>query len=291
MARALAWMVAPVVLVAGASAALAADTVDGTKLKVGAVVNGPATVTGVEKDDQVLLRPGAVLVCLEPDTEGSGASQVKTLHLFLKKGGADARVGFLTRLSTPSFYAFPEKQGVRAEFYVETFSAELGYARAKKGSGLLRVVDTVRGAEIHLNEEQGVTLSAPKTGKITFTTDPYNAFERGLVRVYYPLASGLVIDLKVPKATTGTVGPAERAGETRIENLISSWKNGSIRIVTVLGGAVVKEAGLGPGVHANVTESGDIEIGFVKVDFKAVNAAISLTSEFASAAVSLFFRP
>jgi hypothetical protein len=297
----LGWLAAPAALLAAAAAASAQNVdvrkADGTVMKIssGSEVVGPALVTagtGARKDT-ILLRRGAVLRYLSQSSDASGTP---VESFFLKSGAADADLGFYTRLATPAFWAFPEKAGARSAFYVETFSATSSFARAARGSSLVRLVAGGESAaaqmEVHLGENQGVMLQRQPDGTLKFTTDPHNEWLAGDVRVLYPLSTGLLVDLYVPKATSGQIGPkAGSAAKTDVENFVTSWKSGKVRIVTALGGSTL-EGEIGPGVTATIDNaSGRIEIGFVKVEFATLKAALSLTSEFASLATSPISKP
>jgi len=291
----LAWAAAPVALLATAASAFAADAkfADGRvqRLQPGEEVSGPAVVTADNEKDTVVLRKGAVLRYIGKETEKG----VVVESLFLKSGAADVDTSFNTRISTPAFWAFPEKAEARAAFYAETFDGKTAYARSKKASGLLRLFAGQVGdnpMEAQLGEGQGITLQ--RSGEsLSFTTDPHNEWQRGLVRVLYPLSTGLLVDLYVPKATTGAIGPKPgTSGKTDVSNMVTSWKSGKLRIQTALGGSMTGEGEIGPGVTATIDNaSGRIEVGFVKVEFATLKAAVSLTSEFASLATSSVVKP
>jgi len=263
------------------------------RLTVGQEVQGPATITGENPKDTIELRKGGVLRFLGTDTDAKGN---KAESFFLKSGACDANLGFFTRLATPSFWAFPEKANVRAVFYAETFSpasggSPAGYARAAKGSGLVRLLlnpSTSGNLEVHLQENQGATLQRSGDRDVRFSTDPHNEWRNGVVRMVYPLPTGLAIDLYIPKATSGSIAPkAGMAGKTDVANAVTSWKSGKVWIATSKGSATLQQDGIGPGVTATIDEaSGTIETGFVKVEFATLKAAVSLTSEFASLAMS-----
>ena len=283
---------APVALLiaSGTSFAATATYPDGRteRLTVSQEVKGPARITGEGGKDTIDIRKDAVVRFLGTDTDEKGN---KAESFFLKSGACDADLGFFARLATPSFWAFPEKSGARANFYAETFPGGTGYARAAKGSGLLRLVvnPAPQGfLEMHLTENQGITLQRTGERDIRFTTDPHNEWRNGAVRVVYPLSTGLVIDLFIPKATSGAIAPKPGvAGKSDVANMVTSWKSGRIWIATSKGGNPINADGIGPGVTATIDEaSGTIETGYVKVEFASLKAAISLTSEFASLAMS-----
>jgi hypothetical protein len=292
----LGWFAAPAAILWAASLAPAATVTypDGksVKLSPGADVTGPCTVTADNGTDTVVLRKGAVARYLgtDADARGSVAEMV-----FLKSGGAEVDASFYLRVATPAFWAFPEKDGTRAKFYAETFDAKTAYARSHEGSSLLRLFVGSAGdapMEAQVLAGQGVTLQ--RSGEaLRFTTDPHNEWQEGRVRVLYPLSTGLVVDLFVPKATSGTVGAKEGAsGKTDVSNLQTSWKSGKMLIQTSIGGSLTGEGEIGPGVTATIdNQSGRIEIGFVKVEFATLKAAVSLTSEFASLATSAITTP
>jgi hypothetical protein len=289
------WVV-PGVLAAAANVAHAGTvTYPGRQpqpLKAGEEVEGPAVITGVGDADTITVRKGAKVRFegSQKDEKGAVAESY-----FLKSGAVQGKVGFYTRLSTPAFWVLPAKQGDRISYFAETSIANVGYARADKGSGLVRLVvdvDRNTGAltEAHVQDGQGVTLDRTPTGnggsQLVFTTDAHNDFRKGRVRVLFPLNTGLLIDLAVPKATTGSIRPGQ-PGKTEVANSVASWKSGKIRIVTSLGGSQTGEGEIGPGVVAIIDNaSGKIEIGLVKVDFGSLKAAVSLTSEFESLATS-----
>jgi hypothetical protein len=289
---------APVALLvaAGSSFAATATYPDGKteRLTVNQEVKGPARITSEGGKDTIDLRKDAVVRFLGTDTDEKGN---KAESFFLKSGACDANLGFFARLATPSFWAFPEKSGTRANFYAETFPGGMGYARAAKGSGLVRLLvnpSSSGNLEIHLTENQGLTLQRVGERDIRFSTDPHNEWRndgeqrRGAVRMIYPLPTGLTIDLYIPKATTGFISPnPEVPGKSSVKNEVTSWKSGRIWIATSKGGQQINADGIGPGVNATIDEaSGSIETGFVKVEFSSLKSAISLTSEFASLAMS-----
>lgn len=291
------WLAGPVLLLAGAALAQAATVTypDGKteKLSPNKEVSGPAEVRSDDGKDSIRLRKGAVLRFLGTETSDKGA---KAEMFFLKSGGADVNTGYFSRVSTPTFWAFPEKEGSRASFYAETFGVNTGYARAAKGSGIVRLLaDRESMTEVQIKADQGVTVerspSAP--GAIGYTTDADNEWRNGLVRVIYPLPTGLIIDVYVPKATSGSVRPKVGvSGKTEVENKVTSWKSGKMRIVTLLGDSTTGEGEIGPGVIATIDNaSGRIEIGFVKVEFSSLKAAVGLTSEFESLATSPIAKP
>jgi hypothetical protein len=288
-------------LLTGTAAARAATvTYEGKKpekLAPNQEITGPAVVKSDDGKDTISLRKGAVLRYLGTETDEKGKAE----NYFLKSGGVDATVGFYSRIATPSFWAFPEKAGKTATFYAETFGVNTGYARASKGSGLVRLLcDRQSMTEVQLNADQGVTVERDPRSPATigFTTDADNGWEipsggRGLVRVVYPLPSGLFIDVYVPKATSGAIRPKpDVTGKTEVENKVTSWKSGKMRIVTLLGDNPTGEGEIGPGVIATIDNaSGRIEIGFVKVEFATLKAAVGLTSEFESLATSPIAKP
>ena len=225
-------------------------------------------------------------------TYGLGGDTLrKAESFFLRSGAVDADLGFFSRLATPSFWVFPEKSGTRSAFYAEAFPGGTGYARSAKGSGMARLVlnhGSQGLLEVLLTENQGLTLQRTGERDIRFSTDPHNEWRNGAVRMIYPLATGLTIDLYIPKATSGAIAPASGvAGKTEVKNNVTSWKSGRIWIATSKGGSQINADGIGPGVTATIDEaSGSIETGFVKVEFASLKSAISLTSEFASLAMS-----
>jgi hypothetical protein len=302
MDRRIMWSVIPFVVMAAAGIARA-DTVtkDGqtSKLAPNQVVTGPATIRGVDANDTIELRKGAVVQFLGSEVD---EKQARAESYFLKSGAVDASIGFYTRVSTPSFWAFPSAAGQRASFYAESFGVNVGYARAKKGSGMVRLlVDTKSRTEVMLHENQGVTVDRTpafpgadgRAPSISFATDAHNDFQKGLGRLRYPLDTGLVIELFIPKATAGYIRPkADSPGKTVVKNSVSSWKAGKIQIVTLLHGSSAGTGEIGPGVEAVIDNaSGKIEIGFVAVDFTSLKAAVSLTSEFESLALSPIAKP
>jgi hypothetical protein len=291
------WMAASLLLMAGSAVAQAATVTypgkKAEKLKANQEVTGPAVVKSDDGRDVIEVRKDAVLRFLGTETDEKGA---KAEMYFLKSGGLDADVGFYSRIATPSFWAFPEKAGARASFYAETFGVNTGYARAADGSGLVRLLsDRESMTEVQLKAAQGVTVERdPRSpGTIGFTTDADNEWRKGLVRVVYPLPTGLFIDVYVPKATSGAIRPKpDVSGKTEVENMVTSWKSGKMRIVTLLGDNPTGEGEIGPGVVATIDNaSGKIEIGFVKVEFATLKAAVGLTSEFESLATSPIAKP
>lgn len=305
MARSIGWFVAPLALLASAGVARAGTFTgsDGVprKLALNQEVTGPGKITGLDPQDTIELRKDAVLRFLGTETDGKGN---KAESFFLKSGSCDANLGFFTRLATPSFWAFPEKSGTRAQFYAESFApapasggapagTPASYARATEGSGMVRLLLNPSKSgnvnlEVHLKANQGVTLQRSGDRDVRFTTDPHNDWKAGGVRMIYPLPTGLTIDLYIPKATSGSIAPKPGvAGKTDVKNDQTSWKSGKILIATAKGNTTLQQDGIGPGVTATIDEaSGTIETGFVKVEFATLKAAVSLTSEFASLAMS-----
>lgn len=288
--RRLNWLVTPAAVMAMAAFA-SAGTVQGQSdpLEMNQEVTGPAVITS-EAGDTIKLREGAIVQFLGTETDENGASA--ELY-FLKEGAVDASTGYYTRLSTPAFWAFPSQEGGKANYYAETFSGTTGYARAARGSNMVRLlVDKDLMMEVDLLADQGVALER-RDGGLSFTTDPNNEFKNGRVRVIYPLPTGLMVDLAVPKATSGFIRPHPTAdGKTEVANLVTSWKSGKIRIVTILNGSQTGSGEIGPGVVAVIDNAtGRIEIGFVQIDFATLKAAVSLTSEFESLATSPISKP
>jgi hypothetical protein len=299
--------VTPLALVAavGAAQAATAKDPDGTakKLAQGEIVTGKAsasgevtTITSDDGLDTIRLRKGAKV---QYDGTEADAKGVKSESFRLLEGGVEANVGFNTRLGTRSFWAFPEKNGARAAFYAESFGPGTAYARNSKGSGLLRLLVTgnegsaAGNTEVHLRADQGVTLERGGKGEFGYTTDANNEWVNGVVRVVYPLNTGLLVDIYVPKATSGFVRPkVGAAGKTEVGNRVSSWKSGKIRVVTLLGDNQTGDGSLAPGVTATIDNaSGKIEIGFTEPEFTTLAAAVSLTSEFESLATSPISKP
>jgi hypothetical protein len=284
---------------AGAATVTYPDGKDGKteRVTVNQEIKGPAKITSDNAKDTLDLRAGAVVRFLGTETDEKGN---KVESFFLKGGACDASLGFFTRLATATFWAFPEKAGSRAIFYVEAFPAPQGglptsYARVAKGSSLLRLVlnaASYGNLEFNLIENQGVTVQKSGERDIRFSTDPHNEWQTGSVRLIYPLPTGLSIDLYIPKATSGAIRPkAGVAGKTDVESAQASWKSGKILISTAKAGVAKSADGIGPGVQATIDEaSGTIETGFVKVEFATLKAAVSLTSEFASLAMSPLSR-
>ncbi len=303
MKHAMGWLVAVACVALAADLAVAGTvTKDGKTepLKAGQTVTGPATVVGADPKDVITLRKGAVLQFLGADEDPKTKSKAESY--FLKSGAADVNVGFYTRLSTPAFWAFPSGVGDRATFYAESFGVHVGYARAAKGSGTLRLIvdskDPRYISEVLVQENQGVTLDRTNTNPargvmVAFATDSHNDFRRGAIRVRYPLPTGLVIELSIPKATAGFMRPkVDQEGWTHVHNSVASWKSGKIRITTILNGVVQKTGDLPPGGDAYIDNaSGDIQKEAVKIEFATLKAAVSLTSEFESLAASPIAKP
>ena len=294
MKRTLGWIVAPMALlgIAGSAAAGTIQFADGKteRLVPGKEYSGPGKVLGVVDTDVIELKAKATIRFLGTTTDEKGH---KAESYFLKNGACTANLGFFTRIATPAFWAFPEKQDAKSMLYVETFDVNTAYARTAAGSGMVRLVtssDPWGIQEVQLGEKQGVTI---QRGSIKFTTDSHNDWAKGAVRVLYPLSTGLLIDLYVPKATAGYVmSDPKNPGKTLVKNDTTSWKSGAVRIVTSLGNTEVSADDLKPGVEATIdNQSGTIEIGAVRVEFATLKAAVSLTSEFASLATSPIEKP
>ena len=315
---------APLALLLAAGTAGAADVTypDGRTEKgisPGKVVVGPARIAGSKGNDSIELHKGAEVRFVDTDKDEKGNTAE---NYFLKTGGVDADLGPFTRLATPSFWVFPEKAGVRVLFYAETFNATTAYARTKEKSGLARLVvhPSDKGSlEVHLGENQGVTLDSPRDAKgkqrddaLNFVTDPHNewradaaAGRTGTVRILYPVAStNLLVDLYVPKATMGSFRDKLNAdgsvdpSKVEIENRISSWKSAGIRVATSRAGNVLSKNADGtdpvimPGVRAEIDKgSGKVELAPLKEVPPSLKAAVSLTSEFASLATSPLTKP
>ncbi len=251
---------------------------------------GPGKITTDDGKDTLTLRTGAVVRYLGLETDSKGA---KSESFFLVKGGVEANTGYYTRLATPAFWAFPEKESARATYYAESFGVGTGYARSAKGSGMLRLLcDTT---EVHVHADQGVTVErGAQVGDVGFTTDTNNEWKPNVVRVVYPLPTGILVDLYVPKATSGFVMPKPNApGKTLVMNRVSSWKSGGIQVSTYRGDSMIRTGKLAPGVPATIDNAtGGIEFGGVAaVEFASLKAAVSLTSEFESLATSPLTRP
>lgn len=249
---------------------------------------GPATITTDDGKDTLRLRRGAIVRFLSVETDAKGS---KSESYFLVKGGVEANTGYYTRLATPAFWAFPEKEGARATFYAESFGVGTGYARVAKSSGMVRLLSDT--SEVHLSADQGATIERGAPGEIAFTTDTNNA-QRPSVRVVYPLATGILVDLYVPKATSGFVRPKPGVtGKTLVMNRVSSWKSGAILVSTYRGDSMIRSGLLAPGVPATIDNAtGGIEFGgVVAVEFATLQAAVSLTSEFESLATSPLTKP
>jgi hypothetical protein len=294
MRKSLGWIVAPLALLGFASVASAGSIkyADGKaeNLVKGQEYSGPGTVTGVEAKDTIELKAKAKIRFLGSTTDEKGH---KAESYFLVQGACTANLGFFTRIATPAFWAFPEKEDAKSVLYVETFGVNTAYARTAAGSGMVRLVtssDAWGIQEVQLSERQGVTV---QRGSIKFTTDAHNEWNKGMVRVLYPLSTGLLIDLYVPKATSGYVkSDPNNPGKTLVKSDTTSWKSGAVRIVTSLGNTEVSADDLRPGVEATIdNQSGTIEIGVVNVEFSTLKAAVSLTSEFASLATSPIEKP
>lgn len=251
----------------------------------------PTVITGDEGEEAftLTLRKGAVVRFDGTEADGS----LKVLTFFLKKGGLEANVGYGTRIGTPAFYAFPGKAGARTTFYAESFGVGTAYARAARGAGLLRLL--CNSTEFQVHGDQGLTVErGGGPGEVAFTTDTNNEWKPNTVGVLYPLSSGIVIELNVPKATSGFVRPKPNApGKTLVQNQVSSWKSGGIQVSTYRGDDLIKSGRLAPGVPATIDNAtGGIEFGGVAaVEFSSLKAAVSLTSEFESLATSPLTRP
>jgi hypothetical protein len=292
--KTLGWIVAPLALLGFASAASAGSIKypDGKveNLVKGTEYKGPGVITGVDPKDTIEIKAKATVRFLGSSTDEKGN---KAESYFLKEGACSANLGFFTRIATTAFWAFPEKADAKSMLYIETFGVNTAYARTAAGSGMVRLVtasDAWGIQEVQLSERQGVTI---QRGSIKFTTDAHNEWNKGMVRILYPLQTGLLIDLYVPKATAGFVmTDPNNPGKTLVKNDTTSWKSGAIRIVTSLGNTEVSADDLRPGVEASIdNQSGTIEIGAVRVEFSTLKAAVSLTSEFASLATSPIEKP
>jgi hypothetical protein len=243
-------------------------------LSAGDRVQGPATVTAAAGDTFKLAK-NSVLEIKEPDGE--------TELFFLLKGFARGEIGSKSSIALPAGWLTGPADG-KAKFYVETIDPTRGFYKINEGKGLV----SYGIYHVLLGERQAVELGKlPEGGSLLFHTHQTNT---GNVQIIADTAGKLELTLSVPKATMGRLEQVEAGAWTNVGSDASSWQGGKIGIATVVDDRPGQTGSLGPGTFARINNStGEIEFGFVEIDFEIVDRAISLTSEFALLAVSNFF--
>jgi hypothetical protein len=244
-------------------------------LAPGDQVKGPATVT-TAAGDVILLGKDAVLEVGAPD------GGVETFSLL--SGWAQGEIGAGTRIQTPAGTLEGPETG-RTEFYMEKLTDDRSLFRVNKGTG--KVVYENFSVEVPAGNAVELTRTPGKPGVLVFQTLPGNP---GDVKLIAKVSPTLDIHLNAPRATKGRIEPWREGSHTKVSSDVGSWQGGKIGIETkpTTGGG--KSGSLGAGTFAIINNvTGEIEFGFIEVDFAIIERAISLTSEFALLAVSNFF--
>ena len=243
-------------------------------VKEGDRVQGPATVT-TAAGDSIKVAKDSVLEVKPLDGE--------TELFFLLKGFARGEIGNKASIALPAGWLTGPAEG-KARFYVETIDPNRGFYQINEGQGLVSygIYHVVLGAR------QAVELGKRKNSDVLeFHTHQSNP---GTVKIIANTRGALELTLSVPKSTTGTLEQVEAGEWTRVSADASSWQGGKIGIATMVDGRPGQAGSLGPGTFARINNAtGEIEFGFVEIDFAIVERAISLTTEFAQLAVSNFF--
>jgi hypothetical protein len=244
-------------------------------LKAGDRVRGPATITSAA-EDLILIGKGSVL-------EVSPARE-DVEYFTLVEGWAQGEASERTRIVLTVGQLIGPEAG-KAEFYVESVDANRSLYRINKGqaSALYSMF------QVDIPEGNGIELIATPGKKdiLGFKTLPENP---GAAAILAKVSETLDIGLMVPRATEGRIEPWDGGKYTRISSDVGSWQGGKIGIETKPVGGGGQEGELGPGTFALINNiTGEIEFGFIEVDFAIIERAISLTSEFALLAVSNFF--
>ncbi len=237
-------------------------------------VEGPATVT-TTLGDTIKVAKGSVLEVKPVDGE--------TELFFLLKGFARGEIGSKTSIALPAGWLTGPADDTAA-FYVETIDPDRGFFQVNEGKGLV----SYGIYHVFLGARQAVELGKkgdPDT--LEFYTHQSNP---GTVKIVAATRGKLELTLSVPKSTRGMLEQVEGDEWTKVSSDASSWQGGKIGIATMVDGAPGQAGSLGPGTFARINNgTGEIEFGFVEIDFAIVERAISLTSEFQLLAVSNFF--
>jgi len=267
-----------ILLVAGSTfAADLVTTPDGQPraLAAGEVVKGPATVR-TAAGGELIVSPESALQVQAPEGD---------LELFLvTEGSVRGNIGQKTQVAIPTGW-LTVKSEERVLFYAETLkgATKRGFVKVDSGRGLL----IFKKLHVHLSQGNGVEIEEKPNGAIRFTTHQTNASK---VHMILRVTDELEIDLKVPKASTGTLSQEQKGRKTRLVSDPISWKSGQVALETFLEGASTNTGSLGPGTYAVIDNAtGVLELAFDVVDFQIIKRATSLTSELSSLAVSNFF--
>jgi hypothetical protein len=237
-------------------------------------VEGPATVT-TALGDTIKVARGSVLEVKPADGE--------TELFFLLKGFARGEISSKTSIALPSgWMTGPSDE--RAQFYVETIDPNRAFFQINEGKGLV----SYGIYHVFLSARQAVELGKkddPDT--LEYYTHQSNP---GTVKIVADTRGKLELTLSVPKSTRGMLEQVDGDEWTKVSSDASSWQGGKIGISTMVDDEPGQTGSLGPGTFARINNgTGEIEFGFVEIDFAIVERAISLTSEFQLLAVSNFF--
>lgn len=258
------------------------------QLQVGDRVTGPAVVRSAA-GDTLTVPSGTVIELVVPGNlpeleEGAPPME----HFLLVRGALLGEISYATTVILPNGCYFTGPKDEKASVYVETIDATHGFFRVNEGRALVSYRDVFTAI---LMERQGIELFQVEKGPMDlgFRTHQSNS---GSVQLF--IRPGRVeIETSLPKATSGLVTQEQGGTFTRVESDASSWQGGKIGITTRASGemdSALQTGQLGPSTYALINnETGEIQFGFIEVDFEIVERAISLTSEFSVLAVSNFF--
>ncbi|MHC4861789.1 MAG: hypothetical protein ACYTDY_17050 [Planctomycetota bacterium] len=245
------------------------------ELEVGDVVEGPALVLTAEgKKIEVSPRGQLEVRPMEGELE----------LFFVRTGFVRGVIGDKTQIAASvGWYAVPT--GEEAEFYLETLGARRSIFKTNQGTALV----VYRLFSFLLKEGQGIEIwtRSENENDIAFKTDQGNPGDVVGMRL---ITADLNLFLVIPKATSGSVQAIQGGEKTHLRSDPGSWKGGKVGISTRLAGEPAQTGSIGPGTFAVIdNRTGEIEFGFVEVEFQIIERAISLTSEFTALATSNFF--
>jgi hypothetical protein len=237
-------------------------------------LQGPATVT-TAAGDTIKLAKDSLLEVKAPDGE--------TELFFLLRGFARGEISNKTSIALPAGWITGPVDD-KAAYYIETIDPNRGFYQINEGKGLV----SYGIYHVFLSARQAVELGKQEDpDALEFYTHQSNP---GTVQIVADTRGKLELTLSVPKSTRGLLEQVEADAWTKISSDASSWQGGKIALATVVDDAPGQSGSLGPGTFARINNgTGEIEFGFVEIDFAIIDRAISLTSEFGLLAVSNFF--
>jgi hypothetical protein len=243
-------------------------------------VQGPATVT-TAAGDSISPARNSVLEVKEPEGE--------TELFFLIQGSARGELGNKASVALPAGWLTGPAEG-KAKFYVETIDPSRGFYQINEGKGLV----SYGIYHVFLGTRQAVELAKkerPTTLEYyTHQSNPGTVQIIANTRAMAGKPGALELTLSVPKSTRGVLEQVDGGEWTRVASDASSLQGAKIKITTLVDGSLGQSGSLGPGTFAKINNAtGEIEFGFVEIDFAILDRAISLTSEFTTLAVSNFF--